>query len=319
MRKYASHRLEQGILAMPRSTSRPAAALWVGLGLALAAAPHARAALPHGQDFASPQAAADALAAAASASDSARLLAIYGAAGKDLVFSGDAVADATMHKTFAAKFAAHHDITPDGNERAVLLVGQDNWPFPIPLVRQGRSWHFDTAAGAQEILNRRIGRDELRAIRICHGFVEAQREFAASSHSPIYAQRIVSRPGLHDGLFWPATAQEKPSPLGPQAAAAAADGYAVGSGAEPYHGYMFRVLTSQGPAAAGGARPYIVGGKMTGGFGLVGFPAKYGDSGIMTFIVNQDGIVFQKDLGPDTKIAALAMSGFDPDRSWIAQ
>jgi hypothetical protein len=291
------------------------------LGLMLAA-PQAQGALRHGQDFASPEKAADALVAAALANDPARLLAIYGLAGKDLVLSGDPVADRTMHAAFAARFAARHSIMQQGSTRAVLVLGQDDWPFPIPLVRQGGSWHFDTVAGAQEILNRRVGRDELRAIRICHGFVEAEREYSANSPAPLYAQRIISHPGQHDGLYWPMAAHEKPSPLGPQAAAAEADGYATAgadSGHEPYHGYVFHVLTSQGQAASGGARPYVVNGKMTGGFGLVGFPAKYGDSGIMTFIVNQDGIVFQKDLGADTTAVATALNIFDPDKTWSPQ
>ena len=304
---------------MPR---RYAPHFCISLALTLAAAPAAHADQLHGQNFAAPEAAISALATAATTNNTARLLAIYGPAGADLVLSGDKVADASMHAHFAAEYTAHHAILRDGTSRAILVLGADNWPFPIPLVRQAGSWHFDTTAGAQEILNRRIGRNELRAIKICQGFVQAQRSFATAANPPAYAQRIISHPGTHDGLFWPATAGQTPSPLGPQVAAAQAAGYTTAgadSGAEPYHGYLFHLLTTQGPAAPGGARPYIVGGKMTGGFALVGYPAKYGDSGVMTFMVNQNGIVFQKDLGANTTATALSMNSFDPDAGWAAQ
>ncbi len=272
--------------------------------------------------FATPNLAVDALIRAASQNAPADLLSVYGPAGKDLVESGDPVADQEHYKTLVAHYTAGHSIMYDGTRRAFLILGKDEWPFPIPLVKTHGSWHFDTAAGAQEILNRRVGRDELRAIKICHGFVEAERQFAGANATPLYAAKIVSSQGQHDGLFWPVATGAKPSPLGPDMAKAVAEGYSpstANSGQTPYHGYYFHILSSQGPSAPGGARQYIVDGKMTGGFALVGYPAKYGDSGVMTFVVNQDGIVFQKNLGQQTATLALSMNSFDPDSSWKAQ
>jgi hypothetical protein len=190
-------------------------------------------------------------------------------------------------------------------------------------VRAGGLWHFDSAAGAQEILDRRIGRDELSAMEVCRNYVRAQREYAADlalqKLPPEYAQVFVSSPGRHDGLYWPAGPGEKLSPIGPQMAHARAEGYRTteaGDSPRPYHGYYYRILTRQGPSAPGGARDYLSNGHMTGGFALIAFPAKYGNSGVMTFIVNQAGIVFQKDLGPGTASVAGAMTAFDPDRTW---
>jgi hypothetical protein len=222
-----------------------------------------------------------------------------------------------------AGYAAQQQILRDSTNKATLVVGADEWPFPIPLVREHGLWHFDSAAGAQEILDRRIGRNELSAMEACRNYVRAQREYAAdleSARLPAeYAQKIISSPTRHDGLYWPAAPGGKLSPIGPQMAHARAEGYDTvdaGGPATPYHGYYYRILTRQGPSAPGGARDYVSNGHMTGGFALIASPAKYGNSGVTTFVVNQAGIVFQKDLGPDTASVAGAMTAFDPDRTW---
>ena len=210
------------------------------------------------------------------------------------------------------------------NERAVLVIGNREWPFPIPLVKQGGAWRFDTEAGAEEILNRRIGRNELGAIEVCRAHVDAQREYASKDRNGDgileYASRFRSSPGQRDGLYWPVGPDEETSPMGPLMASAQAEGYFTqqlpGHERQPYHGYYYRILTRQGEDAPGGAYDYIVRDRMIGGFALVAFPAKYGASGIMTFIVNQDGVVYQSDLGPDTEAIARQMTEFNPDTNW---
>jgi len=316
-----SHSHESARMKTNLSFARLPRAACVAVAL-LAAAIHPVLARPTQRHFATPDQAIDALIAAAGQNDTAGLLAIYGPAGQALVLSGDPVADRTMHAAFVARYMAGHSLQRTDEHHAVLLLGKDAWPFPIPLLRRHGSWVFDTAAGAEEIINRRVGRDELRAIKICHGFVEAERQFAGSASAPVYADRIVSAPGQHDGLFWPVAAGAPQSPLGPDMARAVSEGYAAAtanSGPTPYHGYYFHILTGQGEAAPGGARPYIVQGRMTGGFALVGYPARYGDSGVMSFIVDQDGIVYQKDLGPQTSAVAQAMHIFNPDAGWQPQ
>jgi Protein of unknown function (DUF2950) len=203
-------------------------------------------------------------------------------------------------------------------DKAVLVIGNEEWPFPIPLVRKDDSWQFDTAAGREEILARRIGRNELNTIEACLAFVDAQQEYAEKGigGNGVYAQRIVSQPGKKDGLYWPAASGEDESPLGDLAASAAAEGYRAGQQRMPYHGYYYRVLTRQGPSALGGAIDYVVRGKMIGGFALVAYPAEYGNSGVMTFVVNHQGVVFQKDLGLSTARVSGAMTTFNPDQSW---
>jgi len=200
------------------------------------------------------------------------------------------------------------------------LIGQEDFPVPIPLVRTEDAWHFDTASGREEILARRIGKNELDAIQSSLAYVDAQNEYAEKDRTGaganIYAKRIVSRPGKKDGLYWPAAQGEEPSPLGELVAQATARGYRVGGGRTPYNGYYFKVLTKQGAAAPGGEMEYIVHGKMIGGFALVAYPAEYRNSGVMTFIVNHAGIVYQKDLGPATDKLAARMSAFNPDKSW---
>ena len=238
--------------------------------------------------------------------------------GAEIVSSGDPVADASARQRVLEAYDAKHQVVTEGADKAVLIIGQEDWPFPIPLVRKDGSWQFDTAAGREEILYRRIGRNELSAIQACLAYVDAQHEYAEKgvAGNGVYAQRIVSQPGKKDGLYWPAQSGEDESPLGELAAAAAADGYRAGQQRTPYHGYYYKVLTRQGPNAPGGALDYVVRGKMIGGFALVAYPAEYGNSGVMTFLVNHQGVVYEKDLGPDTARIASGMTAFNPDGTW---
>lgn len=272
------------------------------------------------ENFLNPERAVAALVAAARDNDTAELLKIYGPAAEPLIGSGDAVADREAHTRFADHYAEQNAILNDGADRATLVIGKEQWPFPIPLVRRGGTWHFDVGAGAEEILNRRIGRNELNAIEVCRSYTVAQRDYAADlppGQPPEYAQRFVSSAGRHDGLYWPVQPGEKESPIGPQMASARMEGYVADPDRHaPYHGYFYKILTRQGRAAPGGARDYLVEGHMSGGFALVAFPAKYGDSGVMTFVVNQDGLVYEKDLGADTARLAPAIAAFDPDLGW---
>jgi hypothetical protein len=200
----------------------------------------------------------------------------------------------------------------------VLVIGREDWPFPIPLVRKDGAWQFDTEAGRDEILYRRIGRNELNAIETSLAYVDAQQEYAEQgvASNGVYAQRIVSRPGKKDGLYWPAQSKADESPLGELAASAAAEGYRAGQQRAPYHGYYYKVLTRQGPNAPGGAMDYVVRGRMIGGFALVAYPAEYRNSGVMTFLVNHQGNVYEKDLGPNTASIAPGMTAFNPDKTW---
>jgi len=273
----------------------------------------------------SPQRAVDALIAAVRADQTADLIRIFGPEGKPLVYSGDPVADGNDRDKFVAAYDEMNKVVAEGSDRAVLVIGKDSWPFPIPLVKQGESWRFDTKAGAEEILDRRIGRNELSAIEVCRAYVDAQREYASRDHRGDglleYAQHFMSRSAKQDGLYWPVPMGEAPSPMGPLVASARAEGYPAGDAhakREPYHGYYYRILKQQGKNAPGGAHDYVVEGRMIGGFALVAFPAQYGASGVMTFIVNQDGVVYQKNLGPDTATIAPQMTEFDPDPSWKA-
>ena len=205
--------------------------------------------------------------------------------------------------------------------REILYVGNEEWPFPIPLVKEGQAWRFDTAAGAQEILYRRIGRNELTTIRVCQAYVDAQQEYAEQAHdgkpAGVYAQKIASTPGKHDGLYWKSDDPEQLSPLGEFAAEAAAEGYRNVKGQPAaYHGYIFRILTGEGDPAKAGAGSYIVNGEMRGGFALLAVPAVYGSSGVMSFMVNQSGVVYEKDLGPNTTTLAAKINQFNPDSGW---
>jgi hypothetical protein len=268
--------------------------------------------------FATPVEAAQALVDAASRDDKQAVLAILGPDAAEIVSSGDEVADKAAAERFVT--SAHQmlrlDQSAEGEE--VMSIGSDDWPFPIPIVKKAGGWVFDTAAGKQEILSRRIGANELAAIEVCRAYVEAQREYASQdrdgSSVQKFAQKFLSSPGKHDGLYWPVAAGEQPSPFGPLVSDAVAQGYSKKSA--PYRGYYYRILTAQGRHAPGGAYSYIINGNMIAGFALVAYPAEYGNSGVMTFIVNQQGIVYQKDLGLSTADAAGAMKLYDPDSSW---
>ena len=281
------------------------------LALAMAAA-HAQ------QSFKTAEEAADALVSAAKTGDRKAVLTVLGQKGADIVSSGDPVADASARNRVIEAYNAKHQMAMEGTDKAVLIIGHEDWPFPIPLVRKDGTWRFDTAAGREEILYRRIGRNELSAIQACLAYVDAQQEYAERgiAGNGVYAQRIVSGPGKNDGLYWPAQPSEDDSPLGELAASAAAEGYRVGQQRAPYHRYYYKVLTRQGPNAAGGALDYIVRGRMIGGFALVAYPAEYRNSGVMTFLVNHRGDVYEKDLGPNTAHIAAGITAFNPDNTW---
>jgi hypothetical protein len=272
------------------------------------------------QTFKTPDEAASALVSAAKTGDRKAIITVLGPDGEDIVTSGDEVADAATREKFIAAYDAKHQIAMDGDNKATMVIGQDDFPLPIPLVRKDGMWQFDTAAGRREILARRIGKNELDAIQASLAYVDAQNEYAEKDRTGAgagaYAQRIISQPGKKDGLYWPTSQGEDASPLGELVAEATAQGYRAGGGRAPFHGYYFKILTKQGAAAPGGELEYVVHGKMIGGFALVAYPAEYRNSGVMTFIVNHAGTVFQKDLGPDTAKLAERMSAFNPDKTW---
>ena len=269
------------------------------------------------QSFPSPDDAAAALVAAAKSGVRDDLLKVLGNSAADIIESGDMVADNETRQRFVAAYEAKHSISMQANKKAILMLGNDDFPFPIPLYHAKAGWEFDTSEGRIEILYRRIGRNELDAIQTSLAFVDAENEYADKDRGAgpgVYAQRIVSSPGKKDGLYWPSDNND--SPLGQLAADASAEGYKAGSEPQPYHGYYYRILTQQGASAPGGAMSYIVKGKMIGGFALVSYPADYGNSGVMTFIVSHAGTVYQKDLGEDTAARVKSMTSFDPDKTW---
>jgi hypothetical protein len=272
--------------------------------------------------FATPQAAADALVAAAAAEDVPALLAIFGPEGKGLVESGDAVRDHNDRVRFAAEAREKLEIVTDPKDvhQRTLVVGSDPWPFPVPLVEKNGKWSFATKKGLREVLTRRVGANELDAIEICRGYVDAQREYAEEDRDGNgvleYAQKIISSAGKRDGLAWRNPDGSLGGPIAENIAAAIAEGYS--SKSLPYHGYHFRILKAQGPSAKLGALNYVIDGKMIGGFALIAWPAKYGSSGVQTFIVSHDGVVYEKDLGPDTSKLASKIDRYDPDKSWRA-
>ena len=297
----------------------------LGSAMLIAASSLAAAPPTAQRTFASPEEAVAALIDATRANRLERLERILGPGGAKLVHSGDPVADRDGRERFVAAYDQAHSIEHQGADKAVLVVGKDNWPLPIPVARVNGGWRFDTAAAAQEILDRRIGRNELSVIEVCRAYVEAQREYArlqlGMGVRPEYAQHFMSRPGKRDGLYWESEPGEPASPLGPLVAQARAAGYGGAhsrAAPRPYDGYLFRILTRQGAHAPGGARDYIVDGHMTRGFGLIAYPARYRDSGVMTFVVNQDGIVFEKDLGAQTRTLASRISAYAPDATWRA-
>ncbi len=276
------------------------------------------------QQFNSPDAALKALEAAAKVKDTNALRAIFGPAAHDLV-SPDAVQRAAEFSRFVERLTEKTELVRESDSRMVLQLGADGWPFPIPLVNEQGQWHFDTVAGKEEILNRRVGMDEIGAIHVCRAYVEAQREYASKDRDGDevleYAQRLRSTPGTHDGLYWSLKTGDELSPLGPLVAAARVEGYRqktkiLTEEQSPYHGYYFKILTRQGRHAPGGKYDYITNGHMIGGFALVAWPAEWGNSGVMTFIVNQQGKVYQKNLGPRTSSLAVKMTTYDPDPTW---
>jgi hypothetical protein len=304
-----------------RRARQRVAILLLSLTLTFVPAPIVVAAGSRAQEFASPEEAVAALVKAVKAGDQKALLKILGPEGRALISSGDPVADRNARQHFGAEYDRAHRLE-GGNGKLVLYVGQDGFPFPIPLVPDGIVWRFDTRAGREEILNRRIGKNELAAIQVCLAYVDAQREYYAEDRNADglreYATRFASTPGKRDGLYWATKPGEKPSPLGPLVVKARAEGYRKGQGSAPapYHGYYYRILTAQGPGAPDGAYDYLVRGRMIGGFALVAFPAQYGVSGVMTFIVNHAGIVYEKDLGTNTAAIARGIKRFDPGPTW---
>ena len=275
------------------------------------------------QVFASPEDAVKALIGAAKAGQLADLLTILGSDDKELIESSDPATARQNRRVFIVAVGEQWHLEDSAPNRKTLVIGNEDWPFPIPLVKEGSGWRFDTAAGSEEVIARRIGRNELAVIATVQAYVTAQRRYAERAHdglpTGVYATRFASDPGKENGLYWPTTAGQPRSPLGDLVAQAAAEGRAVGadrSQRSPFHGYYFKILTGQGSAAPGGAKPYMVKGVMSGGFALVAWPAQYDVTGVMTFVVNHDGIVHEKDLGPETDAAAQKMTRYNPDKSW---
>jgi hypothetical protein len=294
----------------------PAAAL--GLTILLGAA---CTKAPVEMKFASPEAAAATLLQALKDNDTGKLEAIFGREVMHEAASGDATSDRHDRELIALAMQQSWRWDRLGPDRSELIIGDEQWPLPAPLVKTGSEWRFDGEAAKEEILVRRVGRNEIKVIGFCRVYPRMQREYASESRDGkprgLFAQRLRSSPNLHDGLYWPKTAGDKKSPLGDLAAQASAEGYDENRPSSiPFWGYYFRVLTSQGEAAPGGRRSYIVNNAMSGGFGLLAFPAKYASSGVMTFIVNQDGVVFEKDLGPETATLAPKITEYNPDSSW---
>ena len=312
----------------PRARSDKALLLPLVLALVFAvatalSAPDSSAATAkaNSKTFASPEEAVKALVDAMKTGEKAELSAIFGPGSESLISSGDDVKDKAGREWFLKNYEEKNSLEKKGDDEAILQVGKDDWPLPIPIRKKGSAWSFDTKAGKEEILNRRIGRNELNTIDVLEAYVDAQREYAARDWDGDgvypYAQKFGSTPGKKDGLFWEAREGEEPSPLGPFSAKAAQEGYTRKSEKpSPYYGYYFKILKAQGKHAPGGAYDYVVKGNMILGFGLVAYPAKYGSSGIMTFIVNQEGVVYQKDLGKGTAKAVGSMKRYDPDPTW---
>jgi len=272
--------------------------------------------------FATPDEAVKAFAAAMESNDEKELLSIFGTAAKELISSGDPVSDKQRREMFISDYNRKNKLVQEGS-RMVLNVGEKDWPFPVPLVKKGDQWFFDTKAGKEEILNRRIGENELSTVQTLLAIVDAQREYAMNDRDNDglleYAEKFGSDPGRKNGLYWKTNPGEEPSPLGELVADARAEGYGrtgLKQGPIPFHGYYFRILKKQGKHAAGGAFDYVVKNNMIGGFAVVAYPAVYGSSGVMTFVVNHEGVVYEKDLGKNTAKTAKAMNSFDPDQTW---
>ena len=286
------------------------------LALAVSASPLLAAQQPGQETFSSASAASHALAKAAQSNDQSALLSILGPDAKDLISSGDPAEDKSAREEFVQKFKQMHRLVNEPDGTTTLYIGAENWPTPIPLLHKGNSWYFDTPAGKKEVLYRRIGKNELAVIQVCREVVDAEKEYYSQPHDgesqQQYAGKLSSDPGKHNGLYWETSAGHQESPIGPLVAAAAPDSSSGKS--QPFMGYYFRILTAQKTAKR--ASSYIVDGKMTGGFALLAYPAQYRSSGVMTFIVDQDGIVYEKDLGARTAAAAKALIRYERDASW---
>ena len=279
--------------------------------------------IPKQQAYGSPEAAVGALIAAVRTNDTGTLSLILGPGADEVLSSGDETDDVVGHAKFLALYDEKHGLVKDGENKVEIVVGKAEWPFPIPAVKGREGWVFDTKAGMDEVLDRRVGRNELQTIQALLAIVDAQREYAMKDRDGDgiieYASKFRSTPGSKDGLYWEAAGGGEPSPLGLMAAQAQKEHYVAKmpeEGLQPYHGYIFRILAKQGPHARGGAFDYMVNGNMIGGFAVVASPAQYGNSGVMTFMVNYNGIVYQKDLGEDTEEIAARMDSFDPDETW---
>lgn len=282
----------------------------------LAAPPAAQAAQ---ESFSSPEEAVSSLVSAIREHDLKKMLAILGPGSEQLISSGDEAADRAEREEFLASFDRMNRLERVSANTVILYTGADNWPMPVPMVKKGAKWVFDARKGKQEVLNRRIGRNELHVIEVLNAYVDAQHEYATkdcrAEGRVEFAQRLISTEGKRDGLYWEAKEGKEESPLGPLIARAAQEGYASAD-LSPFHGYYFRTLKGQGRHAEGGTYDYVVNGRMILGFALVAYPAEYGNSGIMTFMVNQKGVIYQKNLGKETRRKAEAMKIFDPDKSW---
>ena len=277
-----------------------------------------------GRVFTTPEAAVSELIDTAKSGNTSGLMAIFGSDAQDLVNSSDPVTARRNREVFVIAAAEGWKLADDGPDRKTLVIGHEQWPFPIPLVKEANAWRFDTEAGREEVIARRIGRNELAVIQICHTYVAAQRVYAKHPHdgkpAGIYAASFASEPGRQNGLYWPVKEGQPRSPLGDLVAAAANEGRPVNNSAQqrmPFHGYYFKILTAQGPSAPGGPRDYVVAGAMTGGFALIAWPAEYDVTGVMTFAVNDAGTVFQKDLGPETNQTVGQIDRYDPDSTWV--
>ncbi len=274
------------------------------------------------KSFTSPEEAVKSIIVALKENDDRKLAAILGPGSQSLISSGDKVADRAGRAEFVRLYEEKNSIELEKPDKAILSIGNQDYPVPIPVVKRGNVWVFDTRAGKEEMLNRRIGRNELKVIDVAHAYVDAQREYATMERGGVelleFAQKFLSTPGKQDGLYWQAQEDEEESPFGPLIAQATREGYTKGKNNKPvpFHGYYFRILKGQGKHADGGAFNYVVNGHMILGFALVAYPAQYGASGIMTFIVNQDGVLYQKNLGKNTSKVAAAMKLYDPDKSW---
>jgi hypothetical protein len=291
--------------------------------LLMCVASHLRAQDSDVKTFPTYRAAASAFMAAVRTNDEDVLKQILGAREQELLSSGDATQDENARLKFLERYDQAHALVRKTHDKVILTVGPSAWPVPFPIVRVDGAWHFDAAEGAQEMAYRRIGHNELDAIRVCQALYTAQKQYAAASHDGVpagtYAQRFRSEPGAQNGLYWEVTEGEPPSPAGSLVAEATSEGYdsARQSGKRtPFHGYFYRILKAQGRYAAGGAKDYVLEGRMTGGFAFVAYPAEYGSSGVMTFLVGPRGVVYEKDLGETTEEAAKGMAAFDPDGTW---